>query len=71
MKRKRYSEEQVIKILQEIKTGKTETETCRQYQVSDATVYRWRRQNRGMDKAELKRLKELEQKKARLKKIVA
>jgi putative transposase len=71
MKRKRYSQEQVIKILQEIEAGKTVTETCRQYQVSEATVYRWWQQYRGMGKAELKRLKELEQENARLKKIVA
>ncbi len=71
MKSKRYSEEQIIKILQEIESGKTVAETCRKYGVADATVYRWRQKYRGMDKAELKRLKELEQENARLKKIVA
>ena len=71
MKNKRYSEEQVIKILQELESGKTVAETCRKYGVAEATVYRWRQKYRGMDKAELKRLKELEQENARLKKIVA
>jgi putative transposase len=71
MKGKRYTEEQIIKILQEIETGKTVNETCRKYNVSENTVYRWRSQYRGMDKEQLRRLKELEKENSRLKKIVA
>ena len=71
MKGKRHTEEQIIKILQEIETGKTVNETCRKYNVSENTVYRWRSQYRGMDKEQLRRLKELEKENSRLKKIVA
>lgn len=71
MKGKRYTEEQIIKILKEVEAGKTVTEVCREYNVAEATVYRWRNKYRGMDKRQLKRLKELEQENARLKKIVA
>lgn len=71
MKSKRYTEEQIVRILGEIGFGKTVAETCRKYNVSEATVYRWRQKYRGMNRSELKRLKELEQENARLKKIVA
>ena len=71
MKGKRYTEEQIIKILKEIESGKTVAEVCRKYNVAEATVYRWRNKYRGMDKSQLRRLKELEQENSRLKKIVA
>jgi putative transposase len=71
MKSKRYTEEQIIRILEEVGSGKTVAETCRKYNVAEATVYRWRQKYRGMNQSELKRLKELEQENARLKKIVA
>lgn len=71
MKGKRYTEEQIIKILKEIEAGQTVTEVCRKYNVAEGTVYRWRNKYRGMDKTQLRRLKELEQENARLKKIVA
>ena len=71
MKRKRYTEEQIIRILREIGGGKSVAEVCRQYNVAEATVYRWRQRYRGMDEAQLRRLKELEGENVRLKKIVA
>lgn len=71
MKRKRYTEEQIIRILHEIEAGKRVAETCREYNVSESAVYRWRQKYRGMGRSDLRRLKELEQENARLKKIVA
>ena len=71
VKGKRYSEQQIVRILQEIDGGRTVAEMCRQYGVSEATVYRWKRQYRGIDESELRRLKELEAENSRLKKIVA
>jgi putative transposase len=71
MKGKRYTEEQIIKILKEIEVGNTVAEVCRKYNVAEGTVYRWRNKYRGMDKSQLRRLKELEQENGRLKKIVA
>jgi putative transposase len=71
MKGKRYTEEQIIKILKEVEAGKSVAETCRKYNVSENTVYRWRNKYRGMDKTQLRRLKELERENSRLKKIVA
>jgi putative transposase len=71
MKSKRYTEEQIIRILQEVESGNPVAAVCRQYGVSEATVHRWRSKYKGMDQASLKRLRELEAENTRLKKIVA
>ncbi len=71
MKSKRYTEEQIIRILQEVESGNPVAAVCRQYGVSEATVHRWRSKYKGMDQLSLKRLRELEAENTRLKKIVA
>ncbi len=71
MKSTRYTEEQIIRILQEVESGNPVAAVCRQYGVSEATVHRWRSQYKGMDQASLKRLRELGIENTRLKKIVA
>ena len=71
MKRKRYSEEQIIKILKEVKGGLPVEEVGRKYGVSEQTVYRWKSKYGGLEINELKRLKQLEEENRRLKKLVA
>ena len=71
MKRKRYSEEQIVKILTEIRDGQSVAETCRKYGVSEGTVHRWKSKYGTMGVSEVKRLRQLEDENARLKKIVA
>ena len=71
MKGKRYSEEQIIRILKEVESGKSVALVCREQGVSEQTVYRWRSKYSGIDIAELRRLKELEEENRRLKKLVA
>jgi putative transposase len=71
MKSKRYTEDQIMRILQEVESGSPVVSVCRQYSVSEATVHRWRSKYKGMDQASLKRLRELEAENSRLKKIVA
>jgi putative transposase len=71
MKRRRFSEEQVVQILQELEGGKSVEEICREYNVARSTVYLWRKKYGGLDKPLLKKLKQLEKENARLKKIVA
>jgi putative transposase len=71
MKGKRYTEEQIIRILKEAESGKTVSEVCRQYGVSEWSFYRWRKKYRGMDVSMAKRLRQLEGENKRLKKIVA
>ncbi len=71
MKKKRYPEEQIVRILGEIAGGKTVASICREYGVSEQTVHRWKSKYGGMGLAEVKRLHELEKENARLKKLVA
>jgi len=71
MKGKRYSEEQIIRILREAEAGKSVTQVCREQGVSEWSFYRWRRKFGGMDVSEARRLRELEGENARLKRIVA
>ncbi len=71
MRRRRFSEEQVVQILQELEGVKSVEEICRQYNMARSTVYLWRKKYGGLDKPLLKKLKQLEKENARLKKIVA
>lgn len=68
---KRYTEEQTIRILKEAESGRQVTDICREYGVSEGTLYRWRQKFGGMDISEAKRLKSLEHENTSLKRIVA
>lgn len=71
MKKKRYTEEQIVRILNEIREGKSIADTSRQYGVSENAIYVWRKKYGEMDISEVKRLKELEAENRQLKEIVA
>jgi len=75
MARKRYKPEEIIQILREIEVltsqGKSVAEAAKQCGIVEQTYYRWRREYGGMDKSEVRRLKELERENDRLKKLVA
>jgi len=71
VKDNRYTDEQIVRIVGEVDRGSPIAEVCRQYGVAQATVYRWRAKYRGMDRAQLRKLKRLEVENRRLKRIVA
>ena len=71
MKRKRFTEEQIIGALKEHEAGAKVDELCRRYGISTATFYAWRKKFGGMEASDAKRLRELEAENARLKRIVA
>lgn len=71
MKGKRYSEEQIVRILKEVEKGKPVAEVCREHGVSEQSVYRWRTKFGGMDVSDVQRLKQLEDENSRLKRLVA
>jgi putative transposase len=69
--KKRFTEEQIIRILNEAEQADNIREVCRKHNLTEQTFYRWRNKYGGMDVAEVKRLRELEKENAELKKIVA
>ena len=71
MKRKRFSEEQIIAILKEHEAGVAVSELCRKHGVSDASIYKWKAKFGGMEVSEAKRLKQLEDENTKLKRLLA
>ena len=71
MKRKRFTEEQIIAILKEHEAGVAVSELCRKHGVSDASIYKWKAKFGGMEVSEAKRLKQLEDENAKLKRLLA
>lgn len=71
MKKSRFSEEQIVRILGEVSSGKTVREVCLAHDVSENSYYTWKRKYGGMESDDIRRLKELEAENAALKRIVA
>ena len=71
MKRKKYSEHKIVKILKEAETGVPVAELSRQYGFSQSAFYKWKAKYGGMDMPQLRRLKELEEENRKLKQMYA
>jgi len=71
MKRSRFSEEQKVRILQELRAGKSRKEICSEHNVSAQTISSWKRKYGDMDIDEAKKLKALQEENFRMKKIIA
>ena len=69
--KKRFTEEQIVAILQEAERAQTQREVIRKYNISEQTYYKWKRSYGGMSVSEVKRLKALEKENAKLKKLLA
>lgn len=70
MRRSRYTEEKIIKVLREQESGGKVSELSRKYGISEQTFYRWRSKYGGMSVSEARRLKVLTEENQRLKQIV-
>ena len=71
MKRSRFSEEQIIGILREQEAGMKVSDLCRKHGISEPTFYTWKSKFGGMSVPDARRLKQLEEENARLKKLLA
>jgi putative transposase len=71
MKKKRFTEEQIIAVLKESEAGAATKELCRKHGISEPTFYNWKAKYAGMTVSEARRLKELESENAKLKKLLA
>lgn len=71
MKRKRFTEEQIVTVLREHDAGAKAGDLARKHGVSEATLYNWKAKYGGMDVSDARRLKALEDENAKLKKLLA
>ena len=71
MKKTRFTETQIVSILKEADAGMKVVDLCRKHGISDATYYNWKSKYGGMEVSEAKRLRELEDENAKLKKLLA
>jgi putative transposase len=71
MKQKLYTDEQIAFALRQAESGTAVAEICRKLGVSEPTFYRWKKQFAGMGTVEIRRLKQLEEENAKLKRLVA
>ena len=71
MKRPRFKESQIFQVFKEAEAGVPVPELCRKHGMSNASFYKWRAKYGGMDISSMKRMKELEEENARLKKMYA
>jgi len=71
VKRSRFSEEQIAFALKQQELGTSVEEICRKMGIAEATFYNWKKKYSGLGPSELRRLKQLEEENAKLKRLVA
>ncbi len=71
MKKSRFTEHQIIKILKEVEAGRTAKDVCREHGISNATFYNWKSKYGGMEASDIKRIRDLEYENSRLKQMFA
>jgi len=71
MKKSKFSEAQIVFAIKQSESGMSVEEICRKLGISQQTFYNWKKKYGGLDPTELRRLRQLEEENARLKKMVA
>ena len=71
MRKARFKETEIVRVLKEVEGGRLVKEVCREYAISDATYYNWKTKYGGMEIADIRKLKELTDENRRLKQMYA
>ena len=71
MRRSRFTESQILKVIKEVEAGRKVVDVCREHDISDATYYNWKAKYGGMQLSDVKRLKTLDEENRRLKQMYA
>jgi len=71
MRKSKYTEEQIAYVLKQVEYGSSVEEVCRKQGITEQTFYRWKKKYAVMLPSDVKRLKQLEEENAKLKKLVA
>lgn len=71
MRKSRFTEHQIITILKAVEAGRTVKDVCREHGVSEATYYNWKSKYGGMEASDIRRMKDLEEENAKLKRMYA
>ena len=71
MRKSRFSETQIVKMLKEGEAGRPVSDICRESGISATTFYKWKTKYGGMEASEMKRMRELEEENAKLKRLFA
>ena len=71
MKRKRFSVEQIVAVLKQAELGVPVAELIRQVGITEQTLYRWKKQYKGLETDQVRQFKQLQEENARLKRLVA
>jgi putative transposase len=71
MRKSRFTETQIVKTLKQVEGGRTVKEVCRELGISEATYFNWKSKYGGMEAADIRKLKELTEENARLKRMYA
>lgn len=69
--KKRFNEEQIVRVLKEVSDGKKLSDVCRKHGISEPTFYNWRKKFGEMEVSELRKLRSLEDENRRLKRLLA
>lgn len=71
MKKQKFTETQMVSILKQYEGGREALDVCREYGISKATLYNWRKRYSGMESSHIRELKELKDENRRLKQMYA